>query len=80
MLQAHALREGLGAAGLLSTQQLPCSDLELAKSLAFAGIGVTILSRRVAAADYQTDRFGTNDESQHLRREIEKARVPRELV
>jgi len=54
MLQAYALREGLGAARLFSTRQLPGSDLELAKSLAFAGAGVTILPRRVAAADQQT--------------------------
>lgn len=53
MPQADALRERLGAAQLLPAQQLPCSDLELAKSLALAGVGVTILPRRVAAADQQ---------------------------
>jgi DNA-binding transcriptional LysR family regulator len=41
------------AAQLLPAQQLPCSDLELAKSLALAGLGVTILPRRVAASDQQ---------------------------
>jgi DNA-binding transcriptional LysR family regulator len=51
MLQAHTLCERLGAAQLLPVQQLPCGDLELAKSLALAGVGVTILPRRVAASD-----------------------------
>jgi DNA-binding transcriptional LysR family regulator len=46
MPQAHAWRERLGAAQLRPAQQLPCSDLELAKSLALAGVGVTILPRR----------------------------------
>jgi len=53
MPQAHAWRERLGAAQLRPAQQLPCSDLELAKSLALAGVGVTILPRRVAASDQQ---------------------------
>jgi DNA-binding transcriptional LysR family regulator len=54
MPQAQALRERLGAAQLLPTQQLRCDDLELARSLALAGMGVTILPRRVAAADLHT--------------------------
>jgi DNA-binding transcriptional LysR family regulator len=53
MPQAHALRERLGAAQLLPTQQLHCGDLELAKSLAVSGVGVAILPRRVAASDPQ---------------------------
>ncbi len=53
MPQAHALRERLGAAQLLPTQQLRCDDLHLAKSLALAGVGVTILPRRVATAGPQ---------------------------
>lgn len=53
MPQAHALRERLGAAQLLPAQQLRCDDLHLAKSLALAGLGVTILPRRVATADPQ---------------------------
>ena len=51
--QAHALREHLGAAQLLPTRQLRCDDLHLAKSLALAGVGVTILPRRVATDDPQ---------------------------
>lgn len=53
MPQAHALRERLGAAQLLPAQQLRCDDLHLAKSLALAGVGVTILPRRVATDDPQ---------------------------
>jgi DNA-binding transcriptional LysR family regulator len=53
MSQAHTLRERLQAAQLLSARQLPCGDLALAKSLALAGIGVTILPRRVAATEQQ---------------------------
>ena len=51
MPQAQTLMDRLGASGLLPAQQLPCDDLELAKSLAVAGVGVTILPRRVAASD-----------------------------
>jgi DNA-binding transcriptional LysR family regulator len=51
--QAHALRERLGAAQLLSARQLRCDDLESAKSLALAGVGVTILPRRVATSEQQ---------------------------
>ena len=51
MSQARTMIERLGASGLLSDQQLPCDDLELAKSLAVAGVGATILPRRVAASD-----------------------------
>ena len=51
MPQAQTMMERLGASGLLPAQQLPCDDLELAKSLAVAGAGVTILPRRVAASD-----------------------------
>jgi DNA-binding transcriptional LysR family regulator len=53
MPQAQALRERLGAAQLLPAQQLRCDDLELAKNLAMAGVGVTILPRRVATSDRQ---------------------------
>jgi len=51
MPQAQTMIERLGASGLLPAQQLPCDDLELAKSLAVSGVGVTILPRRVAASD-----------------------------
>jgi DNA-binding transcriptional LysR family regulator len=51
MPQAQTLMDRLGASRLLPAQQLPCDDLELAKSLAVAGVGVTILPRRVAASD-----------------------------
>jgi len=51
MPQAQTMTDRLGALGLLPAQQLPCDDLELAKSLAVAGVGVTILPRRVAASD-----------------------------
>jgi DNA-binding transcriptional LysR family regulator len=51
MPQAQALRERLGTARLLPAQQLRCDDLELAKSLALAGVGATILPRRVATSD-----------------------------
>jgi DNA-binding transcriptional LysR family regulator len=53
MPQAQASRERLGAAQLLPAQQLRCDDLELAKNLAMAGVGVTILPRRVATSDRQ---------------------------
>jgi DNA-binding transcriptional LysR family regulator len=53
MPQAHALRERLGAAQLLPAQQLQCGDLDLARSLAAAGVGVAILPRRVAASEPQ---------------------------
>jgi DNA-binding transcriptional LysR family regulator len=51
MPQAQTMMDRLGASGLLPARQLPCDDLELAKSLAVAGVGVTILPRRVAASD-----------------------------
>jgi DNA-binding transcriptional LysR family regulator len=52
MSQAHTLRAHLQATQLLPGQQLPCGDLELARRLAVAGVGVGILPRRVAALDY----------------------------
>jgi DNA-binding transcriptional LysR family regulator len=51
MPQAHALRERLGAAQLLSHRQLRCDDLALAKNLAVAGVGVAILPHCVTASD-----------------------------
>jgi DNA-binding transcriptional LysR family regulator len=50
MSQAQALCERLAAMQLLPTRQLRCGDLELAKNLALAGVGVAILPRRVATA------------------------------
>jgi len=51
MPQAHALR-----GQLLPLQQLRCDDLHLAKSLAVAGVGGTILPRRVATEDRDSRR------------------------
>ncbi len=48
MAQAHTLRQRLGAMQLLPAQLLRCDDLALAQNLAMAGVGVTILPRRVA--------------------------------
>lgn len=42
------LMNQLAAVGLLPPRTLPCGDLELAKSLALAGIGPALLPRRVA--------------------------------
>ena len=53
MPQALTLRERLEVAQLLPARQLRCDDLELAKSLAFEGVGVTILPRRVAATEQE---------------------------
>jgi DNA-binding transcriptional LysR family regulator len=50
MSQAQALCERLAAMQLLPMRQLRCGDLELAKNLALAGVGVAILPRRVANA------------------------------
>jgi len=47
--QCDDLISRLAAFGLLPTRMLSCGDLELVKSMALEGIGVSLLPRRVAA-------------------------------
>jgi molybdate transport repressor ModE-like protein len=49
VLQCDDLISRLAAFGLLPTRMLSCGDLELVKSMALEGIGVSLLPRRVAA-------------------------------